>query len=429
MPELNPLPSHWPGSGRAIIAFSGGPDSLCLLHSVIATDCAREILCLHIDHGLDHDSGERARQARELAAQAGVNCSILPIRVAQSGSQEAAARKARYRAIEDFMSSGDVVLTAHHADDQVETVLMRLLRGAGPAGLAGIPRLRPFGRGWLIRPLLDWSRADVLHRLEKLKLCGIEDPANITPAFDRNYLRQQVLPAVFARWPGADRAIARAARLCAGATRTLTEVATEDLARLRAGDYRINLTGTQGWSAFRLGEMLRHWCYERGLDAPPGRRIESFLDQILVSHDDRQPELDWTHAVIRKWRNHLWMNLKPEPAVGWELAWRDGPVVELPEGIGRLELQGASTPLEGIVIRSGSPGESLQPAGDRHHRSVRQLLAEQGVPPWQRDFWPRLWLNGELVGIGDRWQTRKLESRLEHIGATLKWHTRLFVGC
>ena len=429
MPELNPLPRHWPGGGRVIIAFSGGPDSLCLLHSILAADCSREVVCLHVDHGLDSESSDRAQQAQALAKEAGTPCSIVQVSVDEAGSPEAAARKARYLAVENFMKPGDVVVTAHHADDQIETVMMRLFRGAGPTGLAGIPRQRTFGRGWLVRPLLDWSRADILRQLEQYKLSGVEDPANSSLAFDRNYLRQKVLPSVMSRWPGADRAILRTARLCAGAARTLTDIAGDDLEEHRAGDFRVNLKGTEEWTAFRLGEMLRHWCYRQGLDTPPGRRIETFIEQVVSSDDDRQPELDWPQATIRKWRNHLWMDTKPQPVMNWEVVWCSGRVVELPQGIGRMELHGALTPPELMLIRSGRPGESLQPAGDRHHRSVRQLMADRGIPPWQRHYWPRLWVKGELVGVGDAWRTRELENALGQIGATLSWHTTLFRGC
>ena len=429
MPALNPLPRHWPGSGRVIIAFSGGPDSLCLLHSILAAECSREVVCLHVDHGLDNNSGERARQAQALAEQADTTCSIIHVSVDGAGSPEAAARRARYQAIEHFMKPGDVVVTAHQAEDQVETVIMRLLRGAGPSGLGGIPRQRTFGCGWLIRPLLDWSRADILRQLKQLNLSGIEDPANSSLAFDRNYLRREVMPAVMSRWPGADRAILRAAGLCAGASRTLGDIAAEDLQRHQADDFRINLKNTEEWTAFRLGELLRHWCYRQGLEAPPGRRIETFVKQIVSSDEDRQPELDWSEAIIRKWRSHLWMDHKPRPPVNWEVVWENGPFVDLPQGLGRMELQGALNPPGVMVLRSGKSGESLQPAGDRHHRNVRQLLAERGVPPWQRTDWPRLWLNGALVGVGDAWQSSEFEEALARIGATLSWHTALFRGC
>ena len=428
MSELNPPPGHWPGSGRIVIAFSGGPDSLCLLHRVMHENNSRTVTCLHVDHGLDVHSGKRASQAHRLAAAAGVDCEIVAIKVAASGSPEAAARKARYRAIEDRLEPGDVVLTAHHADDQVETVLMRLLRGSGPAGLAGIPRCRPFGRGWLIRPLLDWRRRDILDSLDRLGLVAIDDPANDSLSFDRNYLRQQVMPVIHSRWPGADRAILRSAGLSSGAAQTLAQLAADDLARQSADHWKIRLEGTEDWPAYRIGDMLREWCHRNHLQAPPGRRIDSFIEQLHHSDEDRQPALDWNPAVMRKWRNHVWLERKPRPETGWECEWRQGTSIDLPEGIGTLEIIGTTAPPAPLRLSAGNPGDSLQPAGEHHHRNVRQLLAERGVPPWQRDDWPRIWLAGTLAGIADVWQSADLEALLNGAGARLKWHTPLYRG-
>jgi tRNA(Ile)-lysidine synthase len=429
MPVLNPPPCQWPGEGRVIVAFSGGADSLCLLHRLRVDDCKRSITCLHIDHGLDGASGERARTATRLAMEAGIDCHVVRVEVRKGIGPEAAARRARYDAIETFMQSGDVVLTAHHADDQVETVLMRLLRGAAPAGLGGIPRQRRFGPGWLVRPLLDWNRAEIERFIREHDLSPVHDPANDSPQIDRNFIGQQLVPIIRQRWPGAERSILRSARLCHGAAEALAELAVEDLDRLTITPTCIRLNDPGQWNAFRLGEMLRHWCYRQGLTAPPGRRIETFLRQIERASIDRQPMMSWDEGIIRLWRGRLWLQSSPEPPCDWSLEWCRGRMLVLPGDIGCLELTGVDHPPAPLTIQSARPGDRLRPAGQTHHRPVTQLLAERDIPPWQRDSWPRIWLHDRLAGVGDVWQSETLERYLKAAGTELRWQTSHHRGC
>ncbi len=429
MPELNPPPWQWPAGGRVIVAFSGGPDSLCLLNRLRTEDCSRPITCLHIDHGLDEASGDRARAASRLASEAGNKCHVVRVDVPSADSPEASARRARYDAIKTFMQAGDVVLTAHHADDQVETVLMRLLRGAAPSGLGGIPRQRRFGPGWLVRPLLDWTRADIEHFLRAHDLSALHDPANDSPAIDRNYIGQQLMPIIRKRWPGADRAVLRSGRLCHGAAETLAELAAEDLDRQAVSPTCIRLTDARQWNPFRLGEMLRHWCHREGLAAPPGRRIETFLQQLDRTSADRQPVMAWDEGIIRQWRGRLWLQILPEPPGKWSLEWRHGRTLELPGDIGCLELSGIDHPPTPLTVRSAQPGDKLRPAGQAHHRPVTQLLAERDIPPWQREHWPRICLGDRLVGVGDVWRSEELESWLTAPTGRMKWLTSMYRGC
>lgn len=428
MPELNPSPRNWPGNGRVIIAFSGGADSLCLLHQLRAQGCERPVTCLHIDHGLDKGSGARAREAIRLTRAAGSDCHVVPVEVTQGTGPEASARHARYEAIAEFMQTDDVLLTAHHADDQAETVLMRLLRGSGPSGLGGIPRQRRFGPGWIVRPLLDWTRTDIEHFIHEHGLTPVYDPANDSPEIDRNFVGQRLMPIIRERWSGAGRAILRSGRLCVGAAETLAEVAAEDLDRQGISASCISLAGTERWNSFRLGEMLRHWCHRQDLPAPPGRRIEAFIKQIEQAATDRQPTLAWQHGIIRLWRDRLWLQALPEPPREWDLEWRRGRALDLPGDIGRLELSGVEHPPIPLQVRSGQPGEVLQPVGQSHRRPVTKLMAESDIPPWQRNAWPRIYLEGRLVGVGDVWRSEEFEGRLKAANARLSWLTSLHRG-
>ncbi|WP_376696034.1 tRNA lysidine(34) synthetase TilS [Wenzhouxiangella sp. EGI_FJ10305] len=421
MPADRVVLQDLPGQARVVVAFSGGPDSVCLLHQLADCDPGRELVCVHVDHGLDPGSRDRAVKAAQIAASLGVECSIVQIAVERGHGPEAAARDARYRAFEELIESGDVLVTAHHADDQAETVLLRLVRGAGPDGLAGIPAVRRFGPGWLARPLLDWERRDIENWLERHELDCIRDPANDCLDFDRNHLRHEVLPALRQRWPGLDAALRRSARLCGGAADFIAKKVALDLDQAGATSGRLDLDRLADNGDYYRGAAIRAWCIRNGLQPPPGRRLDSFLEQLSTAESDRCPELRWGEHVLRHWAGAIWLESGLAPPFEWGLPWDGCEPLRLPDGLGLLELLGPSGPPLCLEIRSGQDGESLKPAGDAHQRPCKRLLADAGVPPWQRRQYPRLWLDGELVGLGARWRTAEFDRLMHRRNQSLQW--------
>jgi tRNA(Ile)-lysidine synthase len=408
-----------PPGGRIIIAFSGGPDSVCLLH-VLADAVDRDRLhVVHVDHGLDPESPERARRAEQIARETGVACIVVPVQVDPGPGLEAAARKARYQALAGCMDPGDMLATAHHADDQAETVLLRLLRGAGPEGLAGIRAQRPFKRGRLIRPLLDWRREDIRAFLDERGLESIEDPANECLEFDRNEIRHRLLPLIRERWPGAERAILRSARLCRGSADFVVERTAAEMKSALDEHGTLILERLPDANSWYLGEIVRRWCLQLGWEPPPGRRLDEFIGQLGDVQPDRQPELRWDGHRIRCWRGRLWADADDAPPSEWNLEWDGLEPIQLPGGQGRLSLTGeASTPLALRITAAGCGGRIETPAGSR---SIRQLMAEADVPPWRRAGWPLVWKNGRIVALPPLWHDAGFADLLRQRGQDLVW--------
>lgn len=414
--------SDLPGSGRLLLAFSGGPDSVCLLHLLLQAAIPRPLLCLHIDHGMDPLSGQRALQARQIAEQAGADFRQIRIQVQEDGrGLEQAARSARYAALASQLEDDETLLTAHHADDQVETVLLRLLRGAGPAGLAGIPRLRPFHQGWLYRPLLDWRRSDILSWLEARKLPSVDDPDNRNPRFDRNHLRHHLLPQLRQRWPGADIAILRSARLCRDSSELMARQIMGKIPVQSLPGEPLRLDQTVAQNAHGLAELIRAWCLQQSVPPPPGKQLDEFVRQRASAGPDRIPELAWTPYRLRLWRDRLWLDEDTAADLPWSLDWDGLQPLQLPGSLGWLKLEGPAGPALALRVQSGQPGERLQPASSAMSRPIKQLLAEADVPPWQRHQWPRLWQEDELLALGDRWLSSHFAEQLELRGQTLRW--------
>ena len=424
--ELQPGPDELPGNGRIVIAFSGGPDSVCLAALVARARPRRPVTCVHVDHQLDPDSGTRAGQAARIAEGFGLDCRIERVQPDDRDGPEASARRARYRALATQLGPEGVLLTAHHADDQTETILLRLLRGAGPDGLAGIPPQRRFGTGWIVRPLLDHPRERIITWLRTHRLDWIEDPGNRDRRFDRNVLRHDIMPQLRQRWPGVDRAIRRSGSLSRGAAGALAELAAADLERCRESSHRLRIDALLALSPFRRASAIRRWCLDVALAPPPGTRLDELLAQIDRMQSDRCPELRWNAHALRAWRGRLWLEREPPHAPDWSATWCGDRPLPLPEPIGRLTLESpVPVCLPRLEVCLGTPGEALRLPGTTHRKAVKNLMRAASVPPWQRALWPRLWRDGELLAVGGRWLSPGFSRELERHGCHLVWESAL----
>ncbi|HYL04287.1 MAG TPA: tRNA lysidine(34) synthetase TilS [Steroidobacteraceae bacterium] len=418
---------------RLCVAFSGGPDSTALLAALARVRPRPQALrALHVDHGLHPDSGDWSARAVRLARALGVPCEALAAQVSRAGgaSLEARAREARYRLLAARLAPGEVLLSAHHQDDQLETVLLQLLRGAGVAGVAAMPELAPFAPGWLARPLLTRSRAELLAWVRAQRLECLEDPSNSDDRFDRNYLRLRVLPAIRARWPGAAATVSRTARHAAEAQRLLETAALADLARARHGA-ALAASALRSLPPERRRNALRFWIAARGLPVPPSRRLEEIAGPLLAARADAQPLVAWPGARLRRTGELLVLagadggRAAPAAAArargaagGIRWRWRAQPVCELPEGCGRLELRAdAHGPVDlaalpaTLTIRWRRGGERLTPLAGGARRALKSLLQEARVPAAERGLLPLIYGHGALVAVADRWLDQSVQAR------------------
>ncbi len=402
-------------ASRYIVAMSGGLDSTVLLHALVMARSRHQktLLAVHVDHQLQAASADWCDACRKFTAELGVDfiAETVSVDLNSGAGLEAAAREARYGALRGHVESGDWLLSAHHRDDQAETLLLNLMRGSGPIGLAGITAIRPFARGWLARPLLGVSRAELLDYADKAGLQWIDDPSNTDLEFDRNFLRHDVLPRLDARWPDCVSRLAKSAALAGEAAKLLAELAEIDLQTLGARPERLSIDGLHALSAARQRNVLRHAVRRIGLPAPGASHLSAIVGDLLAAKEDAQPLIRWRGAEARRYRDQLYLL----PASDADAAVPDeqlvaGGRVNLRAGHGALTLApGAPVGLSDDVVSSGlhlqyrQGGEEIRPAGQAHTRKLKKLLQEEGIVPWMRDRLPLLYAGQRLVAVADLW--------------------------
>jgi len=431
------LPADAPAAPAGLLlAYSGGLDSSVLLHRLAAEPRWRQtgLRAVHVHHGLQPGADAWAAHCGATCAALGVPLEVVRVQVAAATGLglEAAARQARYAALEERLAPGEWLLTAHHLDDQAETFLLRALRASGPEGLAAMRPLRRFGPGWHWRPLLDCPRAALLDWARARGLDWIEDPSNAQPDPERNFLRLEVLPLLRRRWPQAAAALARSAALSAEAN-TLLESADQALLApmLEPGGQVLALPPLLDQPAARRARLLRLWVRGLGLPPLPARGVEAIEGQLLHARGDAQPCFAWAGARLLRWRGRLHADWQRAPLpAGWSCSWDGRAPLELPDG-GRLQLcdaggraapAGFAEPLR-VAARQG--GERLRMPGRAHRHALKHLLQDAGIPPWERAGLPLLWHGSadaaELLAAGDRIVAAPLQSWLQARGLRLHW--------
>ncbi|MGE5169104.1 MAG: tRNA lysidine(34) synthetase TilS [Rudaea sp.] len=422
-----------PRGGRVAVALSGGRDSMALLDATVRAAPAAEVdVCaFHVHHGLSANASAWADFCREACAGAGVPLAVREVVVAQARAfgVEAAARRARYVALADLAREHrvDAVLLAHHADDQAETTLLQLLRGAGPRGLAAMPDVRVAdGVTWL-RPLLGLSRGALEAYVARRALRHVDDESNDDTRHRRNALRAEVVPALRALAPAYPAPLLRAARHQAEAAALLDDLAAIDARSIREGA-TLDRDALVALPAPRARNLLRWFLRHHGLRAPSTARLADMLRQFGQAHADARLAIAHAGCVLGLHRSRIVLYTRA-PA-DYRAAWTGSGAVQLPHGT--LAFAGArGTGIAArhlaacaVTIRAGARGERLRPAGRQARRAVADLLREAGVPHWERLALPRVYCGDALAAVPFAGIDAAFAASADEPGFVLVWHPR-----
>jgi tRNA(Ile)-lysidine synthase len=399
---------------RFVVAYSGGADSHALLHALVSLDLPQDILALHINHGLSPNADQWQTHCESVARTLGVAFYAERASVKRNGSGlENAARQARYDIFARHVSYGDVLLMAHHADDQIETFFLRLLRGAGVRGLGGMPEWRAIGGGCLYRPWLACSRSELRAYAEENSLVWVEDESNADLQFDRNYLREQVLPVLQARWPQAKNSIARSMAWCGEADAVNDELAEIDYFACYPHSERLGFSLAyaylRGLSRARRRNVLRLWLTRCGVPVPGHRILDVIQAQTMDSRVDSSPQIAWEGWQCRRYQGRLYV-IPQLPFLDSERVWHCSTDDAL-SNAGFGELSFLQTAGQGMRLDSSRPltvsfareGVRCRPQGREHSQSLKKLFQECSVPPWLRERTPLIYQDEQLLAVGDWW--------------------------
>jgi tRNA(Ile)-lysidine synthase len=403
------------GASGYVVAISGGADSACLLTALkelVPAPCGDlPVRALHVDHGLQSAAGDLRRAGEALCRRLQVPLTVVPVRVERAAgvSLEAAARDARYAGLARQFAAGECLLTAHHAEDQAQTLLLQLLRGAGLKGMAAMPRCRAFHGGWHLRPLLEVAQRELLEYGRHAGVTAVLDPMNLDLRFDRVYLRERLWPLLVARWPGAALTVSRTARHAADAQALLDQAAARAILPLRDGD-SLSVTGLRSLDAAAQRNALRHWIAESAVAPPSTARLSEALRQILDSDEGQLPAVRWGAHALRRYRNRLFLTAARPPRLPEQCDWPVAAALELGAGLGRLRFAPQDGGLDAarlphtLVVRRRRGGERLRPQRHARTMTLKHLCQSAGVLPWMRDALPLLYAGDELIAVGDLWQ-------------------------
>ncbi|MGM0570765.1 tRNA lysidine(34) synthetase TilS [Marinobacter sp.] len=389
-------------TGRIRVALSGGLDSMVLLHLAhrVFGRGACLLSAIHVNHQLQPAAKDFVSVSTAACQALGIPLEVVPVRIGAVGnSLETAARDARYQVFAERLAAGDVLLMAHHGDDQMETLLFRFLRGTGIRGLGGIPAERPLGKGRLVRPLLRVSRECLRRQALAAGICWQEDPTNEITDVDRNFLRHRVIPVLAERWPGLDQRLEATARASREAQELADMLASMHFEMLAEGPHRLRVKGLAELPLSAQRNLLRWWL---GDDA--GRRLsDQALSDLLKAGPDAMPEIPGRRFALRRFRGHIYrVALTPQP-VAPDQVLVPGQSVRDGDFVVRLRAGQAVSEGEQYTLTHRRGGERFRVRAGGPSRPLKKWLQEQGVPPWERQHLPLIFRGDELVAVGDLW--------------------------
>lgn len=409
------LPAITSSSPTWWIGFSGGLDSTVLLHALAQLQLPVRVRALHINHQISVNADAWQTQCANFCAQYSIPFHAEKVCVENTGKGiEDAARAARYAVFEKNLAPNDYLLTAHHANDQAETLLLRLMRGTGPRGLAAMASVRRLGAGWLARPLLHFTRAELEAYALAHQLSWVDDESNLNDDYDRNFLRNQVMPLLHSRWPEFKRKWQQTAELCAQQETVMEEIAREDLVRAEPVAERvgqsIELNALLGLSPARKQNLVRYWLRLMNHTTPEQLHWQQIEQQIFGGREDAQTRVTWGNVALQIYRQRLYALPLQLPELELHLRLAESAIKP------RLK-----TDLPDLQVRYRAGGERCKPAGRAHSQSLKKLLQEYQLEPWLRDKVPLVFSGDCLVAVGDLWVCADFVAQEGEAGYLVQW--------
>ena len=408
-------------SKKLLVGYSGGLDSHVLLHALaplINSSQGFQIRAVYIDHGLQSIATQWAQHCLAICNNLSIHCDVIPLQltIPQGESLEAVARKARYHAFSEILQEDEILLTAHHQDDQAETLLIQLFRGAGINGLAAMPMITTFAKAQHLRPLLDQSRQELEHYAQLNRLDFIEDPSNQDQHYDRNFFRHTIIPRLKKRWSSMGKVLARVAQHQAEAKSLLAEYIAEDLPLLtgkRAGT--LSIQKLKLLSIARRKAIIRYFLDQKGFLAPSEKKLKHIISNVLNARQDATPFVHWPGVEVRRYQDDLYaippLSAHDERQI---IRWNVNQSLQIPslnrilkfkhlEAIHPLLLNKDQT----VEVRFRQGGEKIYQAQRNCTQSLKKIFQQRNIPTWERNRIPLIYIDNTFILI--LWNNKRVK--------------------
>lgn len=388
---------------RVFVGFSGGLDSTVLLHSLAAQSAIfSKLTAVHVNHGLSPNAWVWQQDCQQFCAVLKIPLVIKSVEFARQSNIEETARKARYQVFAQLLEQSDCLVLGHHLNDQAETLLLQLFRGAGIEGLSAMSDAKKFVQGDLLRPFLHHSRQTLEDYAQLNQLQWLDDESNQDISFSRNYVRHQVLPLLSARWPGIINNLARTSAHCQQAQANLDDLARMDCPALAQASNQLVITTFSHLPSSRITNILRLWFKVNQIRLPNTLTFNRLLSEVINASQDANPQISWDEVSVRRYQQNLYLVKRQLKSSAPVIAWTSFPdsldLGELGTLYAKAKDKGLMIPPESkIEVRFRQGGELFYWRGQS--KQLKKLLQEWQLPPWLRDQIPLLYINGELAAV------------------------------
>jgi len=356
------------------VAYSGGVDSQVLLY-LSNKYIKSNTVALHVNHGIS----DNAKEWSDFCSRTTENYNI-PIMTAffklkdEKSNLEEKARELRYGFFEENVKDSQVLMTGHHLDDQAETFILRLMRGAGVDGLSSMQSERSFNKGKLIRPLLNVSKEEIIDFAKSVELEWVEDESNKDSHYDRNFIRNEVMPLLRTRWNHANKAIARSASHCQKSKKQSEEIAKENLEKVLINKNEINSEKLLEMETESQKGVVREWLKSKDFKMPDEKALNVILNEVLFSRNDSKACFSTKNYEIKKSFNSIFLINKDQKVV---FTVKEGEV---------------DTSMEKTSVKMFYKGKM---------RKLKHIFKEEKIPVWERDSYPVYSFFGEVLALGN----------------------------
>ncbi len=387
------------------VGLSGGLDSTVLLHSLAKIpELFSKLKAIHIHHGLNENASLWEEHCKQFCEQLSIPLIVRHVTIDNSANIEERAREARFDAFSLELAQNDLIILAHHCDDQAETLLLNLFRGAGINGLAAMPKIKKFGLGAIARPFLDHSRKTLSDYAVKHKLLFVDDPSNQDPAFSRNYLRNNIMPLLQEKWPKVVSNLVRTTNLCQEAKANLYTLAELDCSSLLGNT--LNISSILSFEPQRISNILRAWLHNNEVRPPSFKVLSRIINEVIYASVDATPLVEWGNVAVRRYKMTLYLDksnlscsLKPR-------SWEKFPdPLQLDLNSNNSSFLHAKIADKGLQVAEGSNLEvRFREGGEifywrKQQKDLKKLFQQWSIPPWLRDSIPLLYINDELAAV------------------------------